>query len=122
VKRILVTGSRDWEDLIAVQLALDEAQDSRFKSTVVVHGNARGVDTIAATIALCRGWQTEAHRAQDFSTPLVRNQHMVDLGADVCLAFATKWASGTGHCARRARKAGIPVIDYGVDTSMEARP
>lgn len=55
-------------------------------------------------------------------SPRARNQHMVNLGADVCLAFATRWASGTGMCARMARKAGILVVDYGVDTSMEARP
>src|SRR5690606_28867717 len=48
--------------------------------------------------------------------PLIRNQEMVDKGANVCLAFATKWNSGTGHCARAARRAGIFVCDYGVST------
>jgi hypothetical protein len=44
---------------------------------------------------------------------------MVSLGADVCLAFAQAYASGTGHCARAARKAGIPVLDYGVSTLVK---
>lgn len=38
-----------------------------------------------------------------------RNQHMVDLGADICLAFNKGNSRGTADCVRRARAAGIPV-------------
>lgn len=38
-----------------------------------------------------------------------RNQDMVDLGADVCLAFLVGDSRGTTDCIRRAAKAGIPV-------------
>ena len=37
---------------------------------------------------------------------------MVDLGADVCLAFPLGESRGTRDCMRRASEAGIPVIDY----------
>jgi hypothetical protein len=47
---------------------------------------------------------------------------MVRLGADRCAAFALSWDSGTGHCARLARDAGILTADFGVDTTREARP
>jgi hypothetical protein len=122
VKRILVTGSRTWQDQSVLRRAIFKQVVSTLDRKVVIHGAADGADGMADRYAKMIGVEREPYPAEDFSSPLARNQHMVDLGADVCLAFATKWASGTGHCARRARKAGIPVIDYGVDTSMEAKP
>jgi hypothetical protein len=58
----------------------------------------------------------EAHRA-DWSKHLraagvIRNQEMVDAGADVCFAFPTGEAKGTRDCIRRAEKAGIPVTIF----------
>jgi hypothetical protein len=38
-----------------------------------------------------------------------RNQFMVDLGADLVLAFHRDNSRGTDDCIRRAKKAGIPV-------------
>lgn len=40
----------------------------------------------------------------------VRNQRMVDSGADVCLAFPRGKSNGTYDCAKRAKDAKIPVI------------
>lgn len=40
-----------------------------------------------------------------------RNQEMVNLGADVCLAFPIGRSPGTRDCVKRARLAGIRVID-----------
>lgn len=42
----------------------------------------------------------------------LRNQHMVDLGADVCLAFPLDISVGTRDCINRAKRASIPVIEY----------
>ena len=123
--RILVTGSRDWTDSDAIAHALLEARDNAIGADhrcVVVHGGARGADLLAHYWAAKWGWITETHPATGDTDPKVRNQRMVDLGADVCLAFARQWASGTGHCARVARRAGIRTVDVGVDTRMEARP
>lgn len=118
MKRIIVTGSRNWRNLYAVSRALFE--HGRFGDTLI-HGAAPGADTMADVFWRAIG-PIERYPAEDFPTPRARNQHMVNLTADVVLAFATEWASGTGMTARMARKAGIPVVDYGVDTSMEARP
>ena len=87
------------------------------RNVTLVHGGAVGLDSLADCAARTLGLSVEPHRAINFRTPRHRNQHMVNLGADVCLAFAQKWASGTGMCARMARKAGIPVVDYGVSTA-----
>lgn len=41
-----------------------------------------------------------------------RNQHMVDLGADLCLAFIRDRSRGATDCARRARAAGVEVREW----------
>lgn len=135
--RILVTGSRTWQDKgVIAQAFLDAIGEygpfidyadpvgrrMAWQSVTLVHGAARGADTLADQIGEAWAFTVERHRARDFPTPLARNRHMVDLGADVCLAFAETWASGTGNCARAARRAGITTVDYGVDTRQEARP
>jgi hypothetical protein len=117
--RILVTGTRNGWDPAEIWGALVEHGD---EVCTLVHGWADGVDRDADFFARGFGWEVEVYPADQFESPLKRNEYMVRLGADVCLAFADRWASGTGHCARAARRAGIPVIDYGVDTRLEARP
>lgn len=123
--RILITGSRKWGNPDAVRVAIELAGKTRAKrpqDVTIVHGDAVGADQIADTVARSFGCQVEKHPASGHPDPLARNRHMVACGADVCLAFADRWASGTGACAREARKAGIRVIDMGVNTSTEARP
>lgn len=88
---------------------------------VLVHGDAERADQMAKYIAGRLGLPEEAHPADRFPSPRVRNQYMVDLGAAACVACATRWASGTGMCARMARRAGIPVFDLGVDTRPRPR-
>ena len=128
--RILVTGSREWTDRAAVRSALVDALATytTIGLPVLVHGDAAGADTIAheewAALERSRpGWlaRPERYRARDFPSPRARNQHMVDLGATVCLAFAHDWASGTGMCARMARRAGIPTFDHGASTEESRR-
>lgn len=118
--RILVTGSREWTDDSIIYRALAAHPPIALSldlSNVVVHGKAPGADMIADHWAHQFGWLTEPHPAKDFPSPRSRNQYMVNLGADVCLTFAARWNSGTGMCARMARRAGIPVVDYGADTA-----
>lgn len=120
IYRILVTGSRDWDDWLSVDSALCFEVEHCMpvgRVPVLIHGKAKGADQLAQAVWLRTPWQMEEYPASDFPDPKVRNQHMVDLGADVCLAFALSWASGTGHCARAARRAGIPTIDLGVNTA-----
>lgn len=119
--RILVTGSREWRDQGVIEEALLWAAQGR-RDVTVVHGWAEGADTIADRVTRAYGWIPEGHPADMHTSPKHRNDHMVRLGADICLSFAESWASGTGHCARAARRAGIPVVDYGVDTRIESRP
>ena len=46
----------------------------------------------------------------------VRNQQMVDLGADACLVFLQRDACRAVDCMTTAQIAGIPVVVYGGPT------
>lgn len=119
--RILVTGSRDLDDVgrAIVWRALDEALAlaAGIGPIVVIEGGARGVDsaanewTWATTAAYSErhfaDWDRYGKRAG-----FIRNEHMVSLGAHVCLAFPRRVSPGTWDCIHRAAGEGIPVRIY----------
>lgn len=112
--RVLITGSRTWEDWGAIGGALTDAAGDRDPGSIVlVHGTAAGADTMAAIDAGGRGWTIEPHPADwnrhGRAAGFRRNAEMVASGADVCLAFIRDGSRGATHCAEAARKAGIPV-------------
>lgn len=115
--RILVTGSRTWDDILRMTNELrDEVLAARMCGArpVIVHGSCpRGADAIAARWA--RGYDVaqEPHPADwqqhGKTAGFRRNAEMTALGADVCLAFIRDGSRGATHCADAAAKAGIPV-------------
>ena len=117
--RILVTGSRSLSDYELVRSAIEEMVANSCapdEHVVIVHGACPygGADEHAQHWAeVAFNASHEPHPA-DFKKlgrkagPL-RNQEMVDLGADVCLAFPTSSSRGTWDCVRRAKAAGIHV-------------
>ena len=126
--RVLVTGSRDWEDQLAVEIALmDAAVECHRMGTpdlVIVHGACpSGADAYAAEFAeWARGRGkdiriTEERHPADWRTygraagPR-RNAEMVSVGADLCVAFIRNGSKGATHCAELAEKAGIPTRRY----------
>jgi SLOG family YspA-like protein len=106
--RVLITGSRTWTDNTIIRDAL---APYRSPGAVLVHGDARGADRIAAAIWRRWGLPVESHPA-DWSVGraagVIRNRRMVGLGADVCLAFIRDHSRGATHCAEAAENAGIP--------------
>lgn len=141
--RILVTGSRDWKDVRAIEQALLEyhpvdAQgfDLPDDKPTLVHGDCPvGADRIAKIAAGFLGWIPEPHPAAWLAPcrpqcqpghrrrgklggsycPAAgnyRNQDMVDLGADVVLAFHLNGSRGTADCIERAEKAGLLVRKF----------
>lgn len=118
--RVLVTGSRDWQKLEVIRFALDyafcEAAHTARPLTVVHGACPRGADAQAADYAnylISRdlpvkveahpaNWQLNGKRAG-----FIRNQLMVNLGADLCLAFIRNGSRGASHTARLAEEAGI---------------
>lgn len=115
--RILVTGSRTWDDEEAVRFEVGEEIQKAYMlclEPVVVHGKSpRGADEMADRLARELGVAREWHPAQwnryGKSAGIRRNNQMVAAGARVCLAFIRGNSLGASHCVRAAERAGIPV-------------
>ena len=120
--RVIVTGSRDWPELEEWRVfrplkgLLLSMQATR--CLVVVHGACpRGVDSMASMWARAHasaGWNVteEPHPARwDRYRKLagfIRNQEMVDAGADSYLTFIKDHSRGATDCLNRLIKARIP--------------
>jgi hypothetical protein len=111
--KLLVTGSRHWDDVDMVEEVLGIFRHRRL---TLVHGDAPGLDRIAATIWIGWGKKSWPHRARwrlhgNAAGP-IRNQEMVDRGGfTACLAFPLGVSRGTRDCMRRAEAAGISVFE-----------
>jgi hypothetical protein len=119
--RLLVTGSRGWTNDATIHSAIDTwllaAGTYLPVQPVLVHGAAIGADTIAAEYWISLGFDDEPHppnyyRYNTKQAPIVRNAQMVQLGADWCLAFMLNESSGTTHCVKLCKAAGIPTTIY----------
>ena len=114
VMRLLVTGGREFSDRDAVYAALNAANHKR-TIKVLIHGGARGADTLADDWARGLGIERLAFPVTDQEWKLlgkraghVRNQRMLDLGKpDGVIGF--KGGKGTQDMLFRARLAKLPV-------------
>jgi hypothetical protein len=111
--RIIVCGSRDWNDRNAIRCALVATTLDAYEETIVVHGGARGADAFAHEVAGEMGFVREVHEAEWNSNGKaagpIRNEEMAKLGADLCLAFWDGQSRGTLDMIQRATRHGIPV-------------
>ena len=111
--RILVTGDRNWEHAIPIVLLLTEHANA---GDTVIHGAARGADTIAAWVAGLLGLDVEAYPANwkryGRAAGPIRNQEMLDAGIDIVLAFHhdISQSKGTKDMVTRALKHGVSVF------------
>lgn len=107
---VLFTGSRDWTNVDkVVEVMLELPPD-----TVIVHGGARGLDTIVDRVAKAIGLKVIPYPA-DWSTNdaregLYRNSQMLhESKPDKVLGFRTKLNSkGTNDMLKKAGQSGIP--------------
>lgn len=113
--RLLVTGSRDWEDYDVIRDRILGLYDNVGYPLTIVEGGARGVDKMAAQVAIDNGLWLEEYPA-DWSkgraAGIIRNQQMVDTKPDYCYAFIRNNSKGATHCANAAKKAGIPTVIF----------
>ena len=126
--RVLVCGGRNYHD----KHKLDSVMDDLHKEhvfTCVIHGGAKGADTLAGMWAKHLGIPIDLYRApwKDFSHPWskrksgrygdynvmagpIRNQQMLDEGKpDLVVAFGG--GSGTADMIRRSNEAGLTVLE-----------
>jgi len=116
--RIIVTGSRDWDDPETVLDALDSylVHDD----VVLLHGGAEsGVDPVVDRYARQLGWEVKPYPANwDLFRGLagqMRNLEMVVDGADACLAFVKDHSRDASLCAYYARMSHIPTRVWAQD-------
>lgn len=125
-RRILITGSRELtysprmrksahvraiEDICSRYIDVDD---------IVVHGAARGADSVVDQWCRRNGIETEPHpvtkedwKKSKFAGPL-RNKRMADSGGEFLLAFPAKGidSRGTYGMVRECKKRGIEVFIF----------
>lgn len=110
--RVLVCGDREWtNDKVIYQRLKEFAR----QETTIIHGDARGADTLAKQIAEFLGFKVEAYPA-DWETygnaagPF-RNRQMLASRPDLVIAFHNDIlnSKGTRDMVTISRQAGIPV-------------
>lgn len=114
--RVLVCGGRDFDDAEMLNRFMDELAGD-LVIDVVIEGDARGADRMAGewarrnainNIKYCAEWEKLGRKAGP-----IRNQQMLDEGrTDLVVAFPG--GRGTADMVKRAREAGIEVIEVAV--------
>ncbi len=138
--RILITGSRDWDNDKSIKFRILEAikdwidthpglrHDMPLTWVTIVHGGHRqGADRIADIFSHKylhkpaevheANWKKYGKRAG----PL-RNLKMVDTLPDVCLAFIKDNSLGATGCRNAAKKKGIPTETFRYEDECERFP
>ena len=115
--RVLVCGDRNWKNVNIIERELRKLP----AHTMVIHGAARGADTLGKFVAERigfkvindgKGFPADWKRYGKGAGP-IRNQQMLDEGKpDMVLAFHENInnSRGTKDMVERARKAGLKVI------------
>lgn len=109
--KILVCGGRDYSDWGRINEVLSSKVTYR---DTIIHGDALGADRLAGKWAKEVGVQVLSYPADWEKYPKaagpIRNQQMLDEGKpDLVIAFPG--GRGTADMVRRAKKAGIKVIE-----------
>lgn len=110
--RILVCGSRSFANRTYAKSVLMAYP----ATTTIVHGGARGADSLAGEVAKELGMTVEVYPADwdglGKRAGYVRNKQMVDSKPDLVIAFWNGVSKGTKHTIDLATAAGIPVEVY----------
>lgn len=108
--RVLACGDRNWTSWVMVKARLSKLPPD----TVIVHGAARGADTIAGEVAKSLGMAVDVYPAEwgkfGRSAGPIRNRQMLNTSPDMVIAFHNNIAEskGTKDCVTEARRRGIP--------------
>src|SRR6266540_5681183 len=95
--KVLVCGSRDWTDRKSINKVFKELPID----TIIIHGAARGVDTLAHEYADAYGFKIDKYPANwelyGKRAGFIRNLEMLDQSPDLVLAFQKNKSRGTQH-------------------------
>lgn len=112
--RVLVCGGRDYRDRFMVCVTLDNLVDERGEISAIIHGGATGADEWAHEWAVGSRCDVEVYPAEwDLLGRRAgprRNALMLSRGRpDLVVAF--HGGRGTADMVRRARAAGVEVVE-----------
>jgi YspA, cpYpsA-related SLOG family len=111
--RILVCGGRGFKDCDLLNRTLDDAHTAG-PISVLIHGLARGADSLAAEWAERNHVDVEGYRADwkkyGPGAGPIRNAEMLKKGHPK-LVIAFKGGDGTRNMVKQARAAGVPVLE-----------
>jgi len=114
-KSILLCGSRNWDNREIIKTALKKIQYPK-ATPYVIHGVAKGADTIGKEEAEKLGFVTKAYEADwdryGKKAIYLRNIDMINSNPHVVLAFCNYLprCKGTSMTIELAKQHGIPVI------------
>jgi hypothetical protein len=108
---VLVCGDRDWKNRGPIIHRLTKLD----RLTLIIHGDCRGADRIAAQVADELGFFVEPHTADwnkhGKAAGPIRNREMLDLEPKLVIAFHSRLfkSKGTLDCILEANRRRIPV-------------
>lgn len=110
--RVLVCGGRDFADIGLMNATLQRIDD-QYGITTLIHGAAKGADTMAARWAVSRcevircpaNWKRDGKMAGPIRNADMLRTHRPEL------VVAFPGGRGTADMVRRARAAGVRVIE-----------
>lgn len=116
--RVLICGDRNWTDVrrignFLIELTRANTPQYRGHDITIIHGAARGADTIAGVLAEWMGLKVEAYPADweqyKRAAGPIRNQQMLASGIDLCIAFHNyiENSKGTADMVHRCTLAGV---------------
>lgn len=109
--RVIVCGGRDFGAQLGEHILAYDTLFALGPDVTLVCGGARGADQMAIAWHNITGTPVEVFPADwkkhGRAAGPIRNQQMLDAGADLVIAFPG--GRGTADMVQRARKAGIPV-------------
>lgn len=123
--RVIIAGSRKFEDYDVLQSTMDYYLSQKDPSEVIIiSGHAKGADSLGERYAQERGFPVELFPAEwdlhGKSAGFIRNTKMAEV-ADALVAFRVTGlaCNGTNHMIREAQRLGlvIKIIDYDKDRS-----
>lgn len=115
--KVLVCGGRDFNDAAHVFVMMTELHQSLGPFTCVVHGAARGADTLAGIWAKQNDIEVREYpadwRTHGRAAGVLRNRQMLDAEhPDLVIAFPG--GRGTDNMVKTARELGFSVIQKAV--------
>lgn len=111
-QKVLVCGGRDYSDAKSLNMVLDVVHSAN-PVVMLIHGAARGADTLAEKWAEANGVTSNAYPADwkrdGRAAGPIRNQRMLDeCKPHIVIAFPG--GKGTEDMISRADAAGVPVV------------